>query len=508
MKASRFILCVILLTTNLIAFSQSKPKKREFRGVWIHTVQQSQYRTMSTSDMKQYFVNMLDVFQKTGINAFIFQVRPQADAFYKSELEPWSRFLTGEQGKEPNPSWDPMAFLIEECHKRNIEFHAWLNPYRVTNNENEVLSENHLYNKSPELFIKYGKQIYFDPGITQNRRHICNVVKDIVRRYNVDAIHMDDYFYPYPIAGEEFPDDSTFQVYAAKQGFKPHERANWRRNNVNMLIGEIKETIYNTKPWVRFGVSPFGIYRNKINTKDGSGSETNGLENYSGLFADVLQWSRKSQIDYIVPQLYWEIGHKKADYSTLVKWWAANVNTEHLYIGQSLVNINNYPSPTKPNSNQLPDKMRAIDSFPTISGNCLWNGYDILRNEGGIRDSLTKNYFRYPALVPAYSNMDNMPPKEVAKLMAEWTPIGYFLHWEPGIDKKDPSNIPTRYCIYRFKKGEKKDINDPSKIIAITSETEYSLPYEKGLNSYKYVVTAIDKYNFESKKGKSKNVKL
>lgn len=505
-KFNRAFLLLIILTLFCITAKSQHPK-REFRGVWIHTVQQAQYKTMSMTEMQRYFTDMLDTFQKAGINAFIFQIRPQADAFYKSDLEPWSRYLSGTQGREPNPSWDPMEFLIKECHARNIEFHAWLNPYRVTSNENDALAPNHIYWKHPERFVKYGKLIYFNPGMPENRKFICDVVKDIVKRYEVDAIHMDDYFYPYPIAGEEFPDNQSFQAYGKSQGFGLNQKADWRRNNVNLLISELKETIYTTKPWVRFGISPFGIYRNKNKTADGSGSNTNGLQNYDDLYADVLLWGKKSLIDYVMPQLYWEIGHKAADYSTLIDWWAANTHTEHLYIGQSITRTMQAPDPKTGNKNQLTTKMAQAAAKKTIQGNCLWNGYDILRNDGGILDSLRNNYYKYPALVPAYTNMDGFPPFDVKMFRAEWTPNGYFLNWEPKADK-DQMNMPTRYCIYRFGPGERVNLKDPSKIVKLTTETSYQLPYDKGQVKYKYVVTTLDRYNYESKKGKKKTVKL
>ena len=235
------------------------------------------------------------------------------------------------------------------------------------------------------------------------------------------------------------------------------------RNNVNLLIRELKETIYTAKPWVRLGISPFGIYRNKNKTPDGSGSNTNGLQNYDELYADVILWGKKSWIDYVMPQLYWEIGHKAADYTTLIDWWAKNVNTEHLYIGQSIVRTMQVSDTRTGDKNQLGTKMQQAAAKPAIQGNCLWNGYDVLRNEGGIQDSLRNHYYKYPALVPAYSNMDGTPPLPLKKLWAEWTEKGYFLRWEPKADK-DASNLPTRYCIYCFGPGEQVCRSDIARI--------------------------------------------
>jgi uncharacterized lipoprotein YddW (UPF0748 family) len=489
-----------------VSFSQTAPK-REFRGAWIHVIGQNQYKEMRPNEMKVYFIHLLDQLQACNINAVVFQVRPAADAFYYSEIEPWSRYLTGVQGQAPVTNFDPMAFVLEEAHKRNMEFHAWLNPYRVTASENDVLCESHTYYQHPERFIKYGKQIFFDPGLPENRRHICRVVKDIVGRYDVDAIHMDDYFYPYPIAGESFHDEKSFNRYAYSQGFDRNHLSDWRRNNVNLLIEQIKQAIVLTKPWVRFGISPFGIYRNRKNTPDGSGSDTNGLQNYDELYADVLLWVKKGWIDYCVPQLYWEIGHPSADYKTLIDWWSKNRYDRPLYIGQSIDRTVKASDPKFSFRNQLPRKMQELRSLSKIDGNCWWPGYDIVRNNGGIADSLQNHYQAHPALIPAYTHLHKKAPKDVKSLKAEWTSHGYLLHWQRNGNPQDPEKAQY-YVIYRFKKGEKTRLNDPSKIVKITKNTSYLLPYDKGTVNYKYVVTSVDRFHNETKKGKSKKVKL
>jgi uncharacterized lipoprotein YddW (UPF0748 family) len=500
------ILLLLAFIFSLSAYSQPTPK-REFRGVWIHVIGQSQYRNMSVQEMKQYFVTLLDSLQAMNMNAVVFQVRPAADAFYYSELEPWSRYLTGTQGKAPEGNFDPMAFVIQEAHKRMMEFHAWLNPYRVTSSESDLLSADHLYYQYPERFVKYGKQMYFDPGLPENRNFICKVVKDIVNRYDVDAIHMDDYFYPYPIAGERFPDENSFRTYAPQQGFNANQLDDWRRNNVNLLIEQIKRTIILTKPWVRFGISPFGIYRNRKNTPDGSGSDTNGLQNYDDLYADILLWMKKGWIDYCVPQIYWEIGNKAADYETLIRWWSKQRNTGQLYIGQDVERTMKTPDLQFPERNQLTRKMQLERTLPNIDGNCWWYGYALVRNGNGVVDSLRNHYQAYPALIPAYTHLHKKTPKDVKSLKAEWTPNGYVLNWKQNGDPKDPEKAQY-YVIYSFKDGEKTQLNDPSKIVALTKKTSFLLPYSKGTMKYKYVITSVDRFHNETKKGKSKKVKL
>lgn len=254
-----------LILAMTVCCSQELPK-REFRGAWLHIVGNQKIKTMSMEQIQTWFINTLDTLQMTGCNAVIFQIRPQADAFYKSELEPWTRFLTGEQGVAPDPLWDPLEFMIEECHARGMELHAWLNPYRVTSNDEEVLCKDHLYYKKPYLFKRYGKQLFFDPGEPEAIEHTVNVIADIVTRYDVDAIHFDDYFYPYPVKYEEFHDDDSFVKYAKDQGFEYWQKNDWRRNNVATLMHKINDTIKAIKPWIRFGISPFGIHRNLSET--------------------------------------------------------------------------------------------------------------------------------------------------------------------------------------------------------------------------------------------------
>lgn len=487
-----------------VHYADLKYPKREFRGAWIHTVGQRQYQNMNSEQMKTYFVDMLNKLHAAGINAVVFQVRPQADAFYYSEIEPWSRYLTGTQGKAPDNNFDPLEFMVRECHKRNMELHAWLNPYRVTNSEDQILAGNHIYHSNPELFVKYGTQIYFDPGIPANRKFICKVVKDIVARYDVDAIHMDDYFYPYPIVDKSFPDDKSFATYAAAQGFGANERGDWRRNNVNLLIREIKDAISVTKPWVRFGVSPFGIYRNKKNTPDNSGSETNGLQNYDELYADIKLWTDNAWVDYNIPQVYWEIGHKAADHKELVNWWSRNAGLAHLYIGQDVVRTMNAVMPS--GDTQLSTKMILSRSYTTVYGNCYWSGYNLLDNYRGISDELSENYQKYPSLIPAYTHMHNKAPKDVNGLKEDFTPTNHYLKWEPN-SKKDNPETAQYYVVYRFASGEKKDTNDATKIVTITQDPFIVLPYEGGKIKYEYVVTSVDRFHNESK-GKSKKIKL
>ncbi len=498
------LLCVfflLLMAGGVFAQVQtgSAYPKREFRAAWIQSVN-GQFRGMPTEKLKQNLIGQLNSLQKAGINAIIFQVRPEADALYASRLEPWSRFLTGVQGKEPEPYWDPMQFMIDECHKRGMEFHAWINPYRTKTTLKSELAPNHVYNIHPEWFVTYGDQLYFDPALPESRRHICMVVSDIVSRYDVDAIHMDDYFYPYPIKGKDFPDDASFARFGG--GFS--NKGDWRRSNVNVLIKKLHETIREIKPWVKFGVSPFGIYRNE--SSDPLGSKTKGLQNYDDLYAHVLLWAREGWIDYNIPQIYWHIGHPVADYETLVKWWARNTENRPLFIGQSVMNTVQNADPKNPSINQLPRKMALQRAYQTIGGSCQWPASAVVENAGKYRDALIAEYHKYPALPPVFDFMDNEAPAKVRKMKPVWTEDGYILFWTAP-KYKEEMNRAVQYVVYRFNDKEKVNIDDPSHIVAITRDNFYKLPYEDGKTKYRYVVTALDRLHNESK-SVGKKIKL
>jgi uncharacterized lipoprotein YddW (UPF0748 family) len=498
------LLCVfflLLMAGGVFAQVQtgSAYPKREFRAAWIQSVN-GQFRGMPTEKLKQNLIGQLNSLQKARINAIIFQVRPEADALYASRLEPWSRFLTGVQGKAPEPYWDPMQFMIDECHKRGMEFHAWINPYRTKTTLKSELAPNHVYNIHPEWFVTYGDQLYFDPALPESRRHICMVVSDIVSRYDVDAIHMDDYFYPYPIKGKDFPDDASFARFGG--GFS--NKGDWRRSNVNVLIKKLHETIREIKPWVKFGVSPFGIYRNE--SSDPLGSKTKGLQNYDDLYADVLLWAREGWIDYNIPQIYWHIGHPVADYETLVKWWARNTENRPLFIGQSVMNTVQNADPKNPSINQLPRKMALQRAYQTIGGSCQWPASAVVENVGKYRDALIAEYHKYPALPPVFDFMDNEAPAKVRKMKPVWTEDGYILFWTAP-KYKEEMNRAVQYVVYRFNDKEKVNIDDPSHIVAITRDNFYKLPYEDGKTKYRYVVTALDRLHNESK-SVGKKIKL
>ena len=474
-------------------------KKREFRGAWIQCVN-SQFEGIGTETMQQTLTYQLNELQKDGVNAIIFQVRPECDALYRSSLEPWSRFLTGQQGLAPYPYWDPLQWMIEQCHKRGMELHAWINPYRAKTKSTNALAKNHIVLTHPERCFDYDGMKILNPGIPENRDYICKVVLDIVNRYDIDGLHIDDYFYPYPVAGVEIPDHKEFRIY--NNGIK--DVGDWRRYNVNLFVKQLYETVHEAKPWVKVGISPFGIYRNKKTAA--IGSETNGLQNYDQLYADVLFWINNGWLDYCVPQLYWEIGNKAADYETLIKWWNRYASARPLYIGEDVERTVKFKDPNNPSQHQLAAKHSLHQQMKNVDGTVLWYAKAVVDNPGNYGTMLRTRYWKNPVLQPRMAFIDKTSPKSPKSLKAIWTSDGYVLFWSAP-KGKTWKNSAVKYAVYRFAKGEKVNIEDASKMVAITSNTFYKLPYEDGKQKYTFVVTALNRIHNESKIAKKK-VKL
>ena len=473
--------------------------KREFRGAWIQCVN-GQFQGMGTQKMQETLTYQLNELQKDGANVIVFQVRPECDALYESSLEPWSRFLTGKQGVAPSPYWDPLQWMITECHKRGMELHAWINPYRAKTKTTKQLAANHIAVRNPMSCFSYDDLFILNPGLPENRDYICQVVKDIVSRYDVDGIHMDDYFYPYPVKGETIPDAEQFRQY--NNGIK--DIGDWRRYNVNLFVEQLYKTVHETKPWVKVGISPFGIYRNKKSSP--IGSNTNGTQNYDDLYADILLWVNNGWLDYNVPQIYWEIGNKAADYETLIRWWNQYASKRPLVIGEDIERTVKFTDPQDQHSHQLPAKMRLHQQLRGVKGTVLWYAKAAVDNVGNYGSALRTNYWKHPALLPSMTFISDKAPKKVTKVKLVWTADGYILFWTApkGTDWQDEAQ---KYVVYRFGKGESVDINDPSKIMAITQTPYYKLPYEDGKQKFTYVVTALNRLQNESKAVKKK-VKL
>lgn len=483
MLQKNFLLVALL---SIIAGSQvsAQNPKREFRGAWLHTVGQDHFTQRTTEENKKYLVDQLDKMQEAGVNAVIFQVRPVADAFYVSDIEPWSRYLTGEIGKAPDEIWDPLQFMIEESHSRGMELHAWLNPYRSVM-LNETTPEDHITKTEPERFIVFTKRYFFDPGLPENREYIADVVGDIVSRYDIDAIHMDDYFYPYPVKGEKFGDDKSYEKYGNGMS-----REDWRRDNVNKLIEDLSATIHSIKPWVRFGISPFGIWRNE--SSDPRGSKTNGLQNYDDLYADVTLWAKEGWIDYQVPQLYWELDHKRASSRILADWWNENAFDRHMYFGQNVVKSMDL--------DELGTKIDISRRLPNVQGNVWWPSVQVTKNYKNVLDSLASGPQSTIALTPVYPWLADETKISVA-VPTNLEITDGVLSWEYYQPDEEPSiNDVNGIVIYRLpSKNTVEELGNPSNIIAVIRGEDCSWDISDKVRYGDWIcVTSLDRINRES----------
>ena len=404
---------IVLLSIIILSFLHSfvcGQVNFEFRGVWIATVSNIDWpreKGLSVEEQKLSFIQLLNTHQRNGINAVFVQIRPAADAFYPSQYEPWSEYLMGTQGAPPNPYYDPLQFMIDETHKRGMEFHAWINPYRaVFNLRKSNISPTHITRTHPEWFLVYGNTKYFNPGLPEVRKYVSAVVRDIVSRYDIDGLHMDDYFYPYRIAGKEFPDEKAYRTYG--NGLAKNA---WRRSNCDSIIKNIYDVIAETNARVKFGVSPFGVWRNKSQDIDGS-KTTAGTTSYDDLFADIVLWLKMGWIDYVAPQIYWECSNKVCAYNELLDWWGKHTYGKHLYIGHGIYKANT--NAAWRDKTELPAQIVALRGLKAAQGSAFFSSQDLVRNTNGWADSLHDNYYALPAIVPPMEWIDSsLPPKPV-----------------------------------------------------------------------------------------------
>ena len=486
-----------LILTLVTSFSLHAQPKYEFRAVWIATVDNIDWPSKDSRNPESQradFIRQLDMHHRNGMNAVVVQVRPSADAFYPSQYEPWSQWLTGVQGQPPSPYYDPLQFMIEESHKRGMEFHAWLNPYRANFNIGSAsIASNHITRIHPEWFLTYGDKKYFDPANKDAQQFVVNVVRDIVKRYNVDAIHMDDYFYPYRIAGKEFPDAAAYSRSGSKL-----DKESWRRSNVDTIIRKLSKAIKEEKKTVRFGISPFSVWRNK--DKDPRGSDSKAAQtNYDDLYANILLWLEKGWIDYVAPQLYLEIGHDKIAYEKLLAWWSRNSYGRHIYIGHGIYRADERSAAWK-NPSELPNQIKLLRRYPNVQGSIYFSSKSFNRNPNGWNDSLKDNYYKYPALLPPMRWIDNEKP---------WAPIvDRTINNDSMITltvRPDPRNlVPIKYyVVYKYApETNTEPFGNQPKFISKFMMTPDGFSLNDILSSahfsYRYVVTAVGKNNNES----------
>ncbi|ULQ55987.1 family 10 glycosylhydrolase [Flavihumibacter rivuli] len=491
----KHLLLWLVLAICCSSLSAQSPK-RELRGAWIASYLGIDWpnRNQTPEAQRAALVAILDHHKATGLNAIYLQVRSQCDALYPSTIDPWSSDLTGTQGKAPNPLWDPLQFAIDECHKRGMELHAWLNPYRAVGNSNNLpgFASNHIAKLHPEWLISTGNLRTLDPGIPGVRDYINSVISDIVTRYDVDGIHFDDYFYP----NASFNDDATY----AADPRDISDRGDWRRDNVNLMVSRVSATIKQIKPWVEFGISPSGIYRNS--TDPAVGSATSGLQHYSQLYADSRKWLQEGWIDYLAPQVYWYIDQPGANYGIVTPWWNNNSYGRLLYIGLAGYKVNDPAQGSFwANPSQIPNQVRLNRSLPNISGQAVYNTSSLRSTTRlGFRDSLRLDLYKKPALHPAMPWIDNTAPAAAASLKVISFGTQYnLLKWKQPIEGSDEMDKVRQYAIYRSTSPE-MDINNSELLLAITNTNTTSFEdrsIEPG-TTYYYQVTALDRLHNES----------
>ena len=402
-KRINLIVIIITVVNTIFLHGSTRHQEvdkiaKEFRGTWISSVYNLDWpssKGLGIDQQKEEYLILLDQLQSAGINAVMVQVKPAADALYPSKYAPWSEYLTGVQGK--SPGYDPLAFMIEETHKRGMEFHAWFNPFRVTTNTDKTdkLAFNNPAKLHPEWLLAYDGKLFLNPGLPEVRTYVKNTVIEVVENYDVDGIHFDDYFYPYPDKDKnDIPDQATYEPF--KKAYK--DIGDWRRYNINAMIKDISIAIKNTNQSIQFGISPFGVWRN--GATDDRGSDTKAsVTSYDSLYADTRYWAYVGWIDYIVPQIYWNIGFKPADYQTVLKWWVKEMDRKpiKLYIGQALHKVGTDGAGTQGawlNPNELPNQILMNRYYDTVRGSIYFRAKLLTNNELGFTDRLKYDLYK------------------------------------------------------------------------------------------------------------------
>lgn len=489
-------------STQIPSLPASPTPKYEFRAAWVASVENIDWpskKGLPVDSQKLEFTRLLDMHKRNGLNAVVVQIRPAADAFFPSPYEPWSEWLTGVQGKAPSPYYDPLRFMIEETHRRGMEFHAWCNPYRAVKTiGRSSVAADHVTRQHPEWFVRFENTLYFDPGNKEVQQYVTKVIRDIVRRYDIDALHFDDYFYPYDIVeggprGKDFPDNATYALFG--NGLS---KGDWRRSNVDSVILLISRAIKEEKPYCRFGISPFAIWRNK--SQDPEGSETlGGVTDYDNLYANVLLWLKRGWIDYVVPQIYFDFDHPRAPYGPLLEWWAHHSYGKHCYIGlgiyKAFERIAAWHDPT-----QLTRQIRALRGYTEVQGAVYFSSSSFLNNPYGWCDSLQNNYYSYPALIPPMPWLDSAKPHDPVFHIEYNRKDGTGTAW---LAKGTPEDLLRGFAIYR---SDSAAVNIDSlhadafiPYDPVAGFTIHGPPAEGKGPVYYYFATAISRNNVESR---------
>lgn len=471
-------------------------EKREFRGVWIATVANIDWPKSgndSWEKQKYDFIALLDYYEQLNFNAVIVQVRAAGDAFYPSNYSPWSKYLTGQEGVKPKTQEDPLSWMILQAHQRGMEFHAWFNPYRATFDlKLDKLASTHDFYKHPDWMVKYATKYYYDPGIPEVRKHLVNIIEEVVLNYDIDAIHFDDYFYPYKVDKEVFNDQASFKKYALS-GQKVED---WRRQNVNNLIQEVHRTIKKNKPWVQFGISPFGVWRNK--DKDVIGSNTRaGVTNFDDLYADPLTWMKNKWIDYLIPQIYWSMEFNLASHRELVAWWAKNSFDTKIYVGNSPYKIRDNFDVAWNDPKEIEKQVAYARTIKGIHGNAFFSAQSFYTKNRDVANMLRSSHYQEKILSPAFTSLDHIPQGKNVQVE--------LMKMETGLQLYMPLSIDPMYRYAMIYTGDNiQDIKIKAKSVQVqkihlTERTRKSILLNQGTANSKYItVTFLDRYGKET----------
>jgi len=504
MKKCLFFLPLLLCA--IFSIAQTSPK-REFRAAWIATFVNIDWplsRTSTPQQERDELVTRLDMLKSAGINAIFLQVRSQCDAMYASTIEPWSADLTGTQGSAPNPFYDPLEFAITECRKRGMEVHAWLNPYRALSNATtsalNALSPNHIINTQPSWIMTAGNLRVLNPGVPAVWDYVNNVVIDITKRYDVDGIHFDDYFYPDPT--NTYNDDAEYN--ANPRGFPNTTtgRANWRRSNVDSLIKRVSDSVRSIKPWVKFGISPTGIWMSIANDINGSNTSSGARQHHRDLYANSRLWIQQGWVDYLIPQIYWFMGQSGSDYSILAPWWNSNAFGKHIYSGLAgyKVGDNAQNAAFATDRSQINNQVRLNRTYSNILGSVIYGTTSLRLNPLNFRDSLRLNVWNKPALLPNMSWKNTVAPAAVTGLQAFYSGSNFVNVSWTATNSNNEFEKPRQFAIYRSE-SPNVSTTDATNLIAVTNADNVTSFIDNSLESnktYYYTVTALNRFHDES----------
>lgn len=491
-QVSLVIILTLLINRPIQLKSQTQAENNiGVRGAWLTTLNNIDWPSspsLSEATLKQELVKILEFYVKTGINTVFFQIRPAGDAFYRSSYEPWSVFLTGNKGKVPPGNIDPLQLIIDEGHKRGIEIHAWINPFRILYSPTPGEKREYLnYSIHPEWCVSYGKHIYYNPGIPEVREYTLEIIKDVVTNYDIDGIHFDDYFYPYTYNNEPFNDKAAHSKYGANTNID-----DWRRSNIDDFIYKTHQYLEVNHPFVKFGVSPFGVWENSNVHSNGSKTMA-GVTAYSTNYANVIKWQQNGWIDYLVPQLYWNIGFEVADFKILTDWWNKHAYNRHIYIGHSIYKIDkNSKISSWRNPNEILEQFAEIEKNNALAGSIFYNTSSLLRNPIGATDKIRTYFNAHPAKIPSMPWKKQIIPSKVDLFKATENKDSVMFIWK--LKKEAPENFG--YILYISTEKNNQDFSIFKIFPPATKSITFSKKYFKNHNC-RFRISSFSRTHYE-----------